>query len=462
MSHFNPNNVSRRLFLQRASALTAATGSGFAATLATMGAAAAQDATDHKALVCVFLYGGNDQSNMIVPSSNAEYGAYLSARPLISQTQSMLLPISPNGYTGPSLGLAPELTGLKSMFDSGRAAIMANVGPLNRPTTITDYRTGRADLPTQLFSHSDMQGAWQTGVPDTGSATGWLGRVADVTNSGFNGGSNLSMSFSVAGNNTMQAGARVIQYQLTSNGTVPINALGGFNDSQLAGSNLRAQMTETRPHMFERQLNAIAKRSIDTDSMVRAALAAAPALTTVFPTGNRLASQLKMVARMISARGAFSQRRQVFFVSAGGYDFHDNLKEDQAKRMLALDGALTAFNAAMNELRIANQVTTFTASDFGRALQSNGRGSDHGWGAHHFVMGGAVQGKRVFGAWPTVALRSNDDVGQGRLLPSTSVDKYAEPLARWFGVPESDITTVLPNLRRFPTAQLGFLTPPVV
>jgi uncharacterized protein (DUF1501 family) len=454
--HSNINPAARRAFLKRSAHLAALTGGTFAGTLASMGEVAAQTATDYKALVCVFLYGGNDQSNTIVPISNTEYAAYQSARPDIALAQSRLLPINPQNYTGPALGLAPEMTGLRDLFEAGKASIIANVGPLNRPTTISDYRNNRADLPTQLFSHSDQQGAWQTAVPDASSPTGWLGRIADATY-GANTGAALSMTLSVSGNNTMQAGSRVIQYQLTPNGSVPIYSIDALQGSQSAGAAMRAQLTETRTHMFERQLTGINKRAIEADALVRTSLAAQPALATTFPANNRLASQLRMVARMIGARNAFSHKRQIFFVSIGGFDFHDNINVDQANRLKDVSDAMLAFNTALEELRVASDVTTFTASDFGRALQGNGRGSDHGWGSHHFVMGGAVQGKRVFGAWPTVALRGPEDVGQGRLLPTTAVDEYASTLATWFGVGTNDLGTVLPYASRFPNSNMAFM-----
>ena len=218
-------------------------------------------------------------------------------------------------------------------------------------------------------------------------------------------------------------------------------------------------MGEPRSHMLEQAYTTIGARSIATGQRAKEALASVPALSTVFPA-NGLAAQLRMVAQLIAARSGLGHRRQIFFVAQGGYDFHDNLLDNQALRLGELASAMAAFHEATVELGVASNVTTFTASDFGRGLQSNGRGSDHGWGGHHFVMGGAVNGNRLYGQWPTVALGGPEDIGQGRLLPTTPVDRYAATLARWFGASASDLTTVLPNLSRFVTAAnapMGFL-----
>jgi uncharacterized protein (DUF1501 family) len=453
--------LARRDFLRRAALTTAYAGTPFAATLATFGEVAAQTATDFKALVCIFQFGGNDQSNTVIPYENAAYAGYQAARPAIALPQATLLQLNLAGYGGPQLGLNPAFATLKPLVDAGQCALMANVGTLAYPTTLAQYKAKSVQTPLGLFSHSDQQASWQSGLPTKGSATGWLGRVGDLTASAYNPGASVSMCMSLGGNNLIQAGNSVVQYQVTSWGPVVIDTMDPthwrYNAEMAAAMN--TLMTQPRANMLEQAYNTVGTRAISTGQIAKAALAAAPAVNTVFPAGS-LAGQLRMVARMIAARNGLGHKRQIYFVSQGGYDFHDTLVESQALRLKELSDAMAAFYAATVELGVANSVTTFTASDFGRGLQSNGRGSDHGWGAHHFVMGGAVKGNKLYGQWPTVALGGPEDLGQGRLLPSTSVDRYAATLATWFGVPAANLPTVLPNVTRFATAAnagLGFL-----
>jgi uncharacterized protein (DUF1501 family) len=453
--------LARRAFLRRAALTTAYAGTPFAATLATMGDVAAQTATDYKALVCIFMFGGNDQSNTIVPIENGAYGSYQSARPAIALPQASLLPLSLSGHTGPQLGLNPAFATLKPLVDAGQCALMANVGTLAYPTTLAQYKNKSVQTPLGLFSHSDQQASWQSGLPTKGSATGWLGRVADLTSSTYNPGASVSMCMSLGGNNLLQAGSSVVQYQVTTSGPVVIDTMDPthwrYNADMAAAMN--TLLTQSRANMLEQAYTTVGTRAIATGRIAKSALAAAPAIATAFPAGG-LAAQLRMVARLIAARNGLGHKRQVYFVSQGGYDFHDDLLDNQGLRLAELSNAMTAFYAATVELGVANSVTTFTASDFGRGLQSNGRGSDHGWGAHHLVMGGAVKGNKLYGQWPTVALGGPEDLGQGRLVPTTPVDRYAATLASWFGVSVANLPTVLPNLTRFATAAnagLGFL-----
>lgn len=449
--------IGRREFLRRSSVLALAGASPFALNLLAAGAASAQATTDYKALVCVFLAGGNDQSNTLVPLDTAAYSAYQQARPTLALPASSLLSITPSNVPGLNLGLHPSLSALRPLFAQGRMAIMANVGPLNVPTTLAQWNRGRPTVavPYQLFSHSDQQTGWQTGLPDRPSQSGWLGRVSDLMERAFNPTSAVSMSMSVGGNNTMQAGERSIQYQLNAQGAVRVGALGGLYGSTTNAAALRRLLTSGATDLFGRQLNAVTTRAIENEVFVSSALAATTMGTTFPDTG--LGRQLRMVARMIAARDRLGHRRQIFFVQQGGYDFHDNLVTDHALRLRELGDALAAFHTATVDLNVASSVTAFTASEFGRALQHNGRGSDHGWGGHQFVLGGAVSGGRVYGRFPTVALGGPEDAGQGRLLPTTAVDEFAATLVRWFGVPASDLATVIPNVGRFASSNLGFL-----
>ena len=453
-------HAGRRQFLNRAAALSAAAGTPFLGNLLAVGGAAAQSvqpAGDYRALVCVFLAGGNDQSNTVVPVSASAYAAYQAARPSLALPPSQLLPISPLAHNGPALAFNGALSALKPLFDQQRVALVANVGTLVAPLTLAQWNNGvpTQPVPYQLFSHADQQGAWQTGLPDRPSSTGWLGRVGDLLAPSFNAGSGLSVAMSLAGNNMMVAGDSTVQYQLTTDGAVRVWALNDLYGSAAGGTALRRLMSDPRAHLFESELTRVSARAINTEGLVSAALAGVN-LASPFPATG-LGAQLAMVARMVGARGALAQRRQIFFVQAGGYDFHDDLLADQGARLRELGDAMAAFYRATAALGVAGNVTTFTASDFGRALQHNGRGSDHGWGSHHFVLGGAVLGRRAYGQFPTVALGGPEDAGQGRLIPGVAVDEYTATLARWFGVPDSLLSTVLPNIGRFARRNLGFM-----
>jgi uncharacterized protein (DUF1501 family) len=452
-------SIARRDFLRQATRLSALAGTPFAMNLLAAGAASAQSAGEHKALVCIFLAGGNDQSNTVVPRSGAGYNTYQQARPSLALPAANLLAIDPSGYSGNPLGLHPSLSAIQPLFNQQRVALMANVGTLAAPITRAQWNAGRSTVavPTQLFSHSDQQGAWQTGLPDRSSQTGWQGRMGDLLASTYNPGSGVSIAMSVAGNNVMQAGNSTVQYQITPNGAVRVAALNGLYGTAAGATAVRQLMSESRTHLLENELNRISNRAIATEAVVANATNGVSAGATFPATG--LGRQLQMVARMIAARGALGQRRQMFFVQQGGYDFHDNLLTDQGNRLRELGDAMAAFYQATSALGVANQVTTFTASDFGRGLQHNGRGSDHGWGGHHFVMGGAVVGNRVYGEFPTVALNGAEDAGQGRLIPSTSVDEYVATMARWFGVSLSNLPLVVPNIARFASRDLGFMGP---
>lgn len=449
------NKHNRRNFLQRAGAFGVLASTPLALDLGAIGSAAAQTSGDYRALVCVFLNGGNDQSNTIVPVSDAEYAKYQTARPTLALAKSSLLPISPTGFSGPRLGLHPALASIKPLIDQGRCGILANVGMLSQPTSKAQWNGGipAVQVPIALESHSDQANQWQTGVPNAASTTGWLGRTADLLKGSFNSGQ-LSMCISTAGNNQLQAGSSTIPYAVTTAGAVPVAALAA--NSGFPAAALRKLMTEQRSHLLEQQMNQTAVRSLDAERIVTAALAGVNVATAFPATG--LGAQLKMVARMIAARTALGQRRQVFYVSLGGFDFHSDLLSAQNNLLKTVSDGLAAFYQATVELGVANNVTTFTASEFGRALQPNGDGSDHGWGGHHFVLGGQVRGNRVFGTWPTVALGAPEDARRGILIPTTSVDEYATTLATWLGVAAADLPKIMPNIGRFARPNLGFFS----
>ncbi len=460
------NNESRRAFLKRASALSVAgIAAPWALNLAAMAEAAAATASDYKALVCVFLYGGNDYANTVVPYDGASYAAYQQMRPSFAYGHAALSPTVLNPVGAPldsagmahSYALAPELAPLLPLFDAGQLGVILNVGTLVQPTTKLQYTSKSVKLPPKLFSHNDQQSVWQSSSPE-GATSGWGGRIGDLFESG-NGNATFTC-VNVSGNAVFMSGRSAVQYQVSTGGSVPLAGLKTplFGSSACSDA-LRTLVSQPRSHLLENEYSRVTKRSIDADVVLTGALAAAPALATAFPAGNGLADQLKMVARMIAAGPALGAKRQVFFVSMGGFDNHDAMLTAHPGLLSGVAGALAAFQKATAELGLADKVTTFTASDFGRTMSGNNDGSDHGWGSMHFVMGGAVKGQRFYGTAPVVANGGPDDVGQGRLLPTTSVDQLAATLGKWMGVSDSDLLGMLPSLVNYNASarNLGFV-----
>lgn len=459
-------NASRRAFLQRASALSVAgIATPWAVNLAAMSEAAAATASDYKAMVCVFLYGGNDYGNTLIPYDTSGYNAYYQLRPTLGYSRDAVTATALTALSDPAdsagfrhqYALAPNLAPLVPLFQSGKMGVVLNVGTLVQPTSKLQYTNKSVPLPPKLFSHNDQQSVWQSSSPE-GARTGWGGRIGDLFQAG-----NTHSTFTcvnVSGNAVYLSGNTAVQYQVSTNGSVPFSGLQAplFGSSACSAA-LQALVTQSRTHLFENEYNRISQRAIDANAVLSGALAAAPALQTAFPAKNGLADQLKLVARMISVAGTLGAKRQVFFVSIGGFDTHDGLLTVHPNLMKTLGDALSSFYQATVELGVANQVTTFTASDFGRTLSGNNDGSDHGWGSMHFVLGGAVNGQRYFGTPPVIASNGPDDVGQGRLLPTTSVDQYAATLGKWFGVSDSDLLMLLPNLVNYNASSrnLGFV-----
>ncbi len=443
--------LARRAFLRRGAALSAAgVAAPWALSLAAMGeAAAAGPVSDYKALVCVFLYGANDHANTVVPYDATNHAAYTQIRPTLATPRDQLLPLPPAVAlpSGVELAFAPQLTGLKSLFDAGQLGVVLNVGPLVVPTTLAQYNAKSVPLPPKLFSHNDQQSVWQSSLAE-GATSGWGGRMGDLFLS-----SNATSTFTcmnVSGNAVFMSGQQAVQYQVSSTGAVKLQATASpaFGSAEVSQA-LLALTQGASSRWLEAEHARIMARAVQAESTLSSGLAAAPPLTTPFNTANSLAGQLQMVARIISARQSLGVRRQVFMVSLGGFDLHDNLLTQHPGLLASVSEAISSFQAAMVALGVSQQVTTFTASDFGRTLTSNGDGSDHGWGSHHMVVGGAVSGRRFFGVNPVVAVNGPDDVGQGRLLPTTSVDQLGAALATWFGVPRSELPLVFPNIGNF-------------
>jgi uncharacterized protein (DUF1501 family) len=459
------NLWTRRVVLQRAMQLSGlGVATPLAINLAAIGEAAAFESSGYKALVCVFMYGGNDYANTVVPYDTANYALYHQIRAgapgenedgialaRADLAATALTPLDGAVLTdGLQYALAPQLGGLKSLFDAGRLAIQLNVGPLIQPTTLAQYRSSNKvanPLPPKLFSHNDQQSVWQSDGSE-GSTNGWGGRLGDIALSSNPSNAQLTC-ISASSNAVFVSGQDAMQYQISGNGAIRINALSGALRNAV-----NAIVTRSSAHVLEDECAAVTRRSIELEGTVNAALGGVT-LTTPFPN-NPLARQMRVVARLIAANTTLGVKRQVFFVSLGGFDNHNSLMTAHPALMTRLDGAMSAFYAATAELGVADKVTTFTASDFGRTLSSNSDGSDHGWGSHHFVMGGAVNGGRFYGTAPHVSTETDDQVGQGRLLPTTAVDQFGATLAQWFGCTASELPGILPNIGNFSNTSLGF------
>lgn len=471
MHLLTPELHSRRAFLRRSAQLgLAGTALPLALNLAAMGEAAAFTATDYKALVCIFLYGGNDYANTVVTYDDASYNRYSAIRGGgagqtaggIALAKAALTPTLLNPTQAlpdnRQYALHPAMGGLAQLFNNGKAAVQLNVGPLVVPLTRAQYNSADRKaypLPPKLFSHNDQQSVWQSSSPE-GSTVGWGGNLGDLALS--SNGNSLFTCISVTGNAVYLSGDAALQYQVSTGGAIAINGVKNNVYGQSAVRNALATLVQQpSSHTLEDEYTRVTRRAIAAESSVTSGLAGV-SLATAFPAGNPLADQLKMVARLIGARQTLGAKRQVFMVSLGGFDLHDNLIAQQPVLMQRLSEAMTSFYTATVELGLADRVTAFTASDFGRTLTSNGDGSDHGWGGHHLVVGGAVKGQAFYGSAPPVSVTNTaapEDqwhVGQGRLLPTTSVDQYAATLARWFGVGPGEMAGILPNLGHFGAA----------
>lgn len=469
------SELSRRAFMRRSGQLAAmGAASSYAMGLAGIGEAAAfSNSGGYKALVCVFLYGGNDHANTLIPYDLPNYTRYSEIRggggstagggialPRASLANSVLQ--TPQGQTltdDIEYALAPTMPQMKALYDQGNMAPLLNVGPLEAPTTLAQYQSRSVPIPAKLFSHNDQQSTWQSSAPE-GAPSGWGGRMADLaqsanTNSMFTG-------INVSGNAIFLSGQNAVPYQVSPGGATLFRPLArtrlfGSRDTPAA---LETILRSGSGNVLAADHALINDRSIQYGQFVNDALSNS-SLTTDFGSGNRLADQLRAVAQLIAARNQLGVTRQVFLVSTGGFDNHDGLIGRHEGLLAGVDAAMAAFYNATAELGVADQVTTFTASDFGRTFTSNGDGSDHGWGSHHMIMGGAVNGGRFYGTAPSVSVDTPDQVGRGRLLPSTSVDEYSATLARWFGVSGSELPSVSPNIGRFASSDLGFMQAPV-
>ena len=448
----------RRRFLVGASRIAL----GSAAAMATMGQlqmvqAATRPVDKYRALVCVYLFGGNDSFNMLVPRTTSAYNTYQAARPALAIPRNDLLAISPSaGGGGIDWGLHPSMPELRSLFESGRAALLGNVGPLVVPTSKSDYQGRRVPLPPELFSHVDQQAYSMSMGSETAAKAGWGGRIADRLHAaGFGSTMGLPIGLTMSGANAWLAGAQTGMYTLGSSGPTRLDSSlrAPSDDRRRARASAFEQLlgaAQRDTSAFVREHGRMNRRAIDFSESVYNAINNVAPPATVFPTG-RFGDTLRTVARTIAARGALGQRRQIFFVGLGGWDTHDGQPTSHPNLLAQVSQGLSAFYNATVELGVASDVTTFTMTDFGRTLNNNGDGTDHGWGGHSWLVGGDVVGRRIFGTMPEYALGASQDVGRGRMIPTTPVEQLGSTLSRWFGLGLSDVGEIFPNLRNFGT-----------
>ncbi len=487
MKDKNVSVLSRRGFIRQAACAALGTGalSSAIGDLRFINSAVAQSAiNDYKALVCIFLSGGNDSNNLIIPTIPAEHADYAAIRSdilalPISGAPNVAIPLSPLNSDGHDYGLHPACPELATLFGEDKLAVLFNTGTLVYPMTRAEYRARTLERPPQLFSHSDQVTQWQTSIPDRPPLTGWGGRCADLL-AAVQPGAPISLSVTLAGANTFEVGNIVSQYSVTTSGAINLSSVTGSRLQSL--TNILAL---PYPNLQVQAYADLSEHAIQTGGLLNAAIAdtsAANYWNNPFPTavtsptgGNpfnsSLARQLQMVSRLIEAgsrsagSGGFGMKRQIFFCQVGGYDTHSGQTPgsgqttvgSHANLLAELSQGMFAFQRAMEQLGLSNNVTSFTASDFGRTFPGNGAGSDHGWGGHHMIMGGSVNGRRTYGRFPTLAVNGPDDTSTGRWIPTTAIDQYFATLATWFGVDNGNLSAVFPNLNRFASSNLGFV-----
>jgi uncharacterized protein (DUF1501 family) len=465
---------SRRAFMRSMLSLVGSSAVPFTLNLAAMGEAAAQSSSDYKALICLYMAGGNDGFNTVLPIDTDFWAQYESLRtngaesialPKVG-TPTGVLPILPINSQGRKFALHPAMGEVQSLFNNGKAAIIANVGTLTHPISIDQYRNNE-NVPGKLFSHNDQQSFWQSDGLE-GTSVGWGGRLGDVFEASY--GASTFTCISASGNAVFLSGNQARQYQVSTSGTPPITNLNNSLFGVPAASNsLKAIVTAqtANGNIFQNEYAKVVERAIQAQQALSGAMlpsgdSGIPAPqpytnpNTKVAATNPLALQLQTVARIIGGRDKLSIKRQVFYVSLGGFDTHDGQKANQADLLAKISHAVGYFYGVLGT-DMSNQVTLFTASDFGRTFLSNGDGTDHGWGSHHFVFGGAVNGQKIYGDFPKTAIDPELDVGSGALLPTTSVDQYGATLADWLGVTATQMPGVFPNIINFSEQNLGFM-----
>lgn len=446
--------INRRSFVRQASC-AALGGTTFLSTLLNLKALNAASifnssvafGDDYKALICLFKSGGNDSFNMLIPTSTSEFADYNVSRSNLAINNSLNLNV--NNTPGRSFGIHPSLPGLHKMFNDGEMSFISNIGTLVEPINREEFWNESKKVPLGLYSHADQAKHWQTSVPHERVSTGWGGKIADLLQSS-NDNQKISMSMSLSGSNLFQTGNQTIEYALNPyEGSIGIHE---DNDDWILNT-VRRQALDNMvdaqyQDIFKQTYKEVIKISREGNQEFQEALSNPPSFNTPF-TDNYLSQSFHMVAKVIAAREELGMRRQVFFIDYGGWDHHDEVLDSQVEMFGEVDGALSQFNNAMKQLGLSDCVTTFTISEFARTLTSNGNGTDHGWGGNVMAMGGAVNGSSIFGEYPSLALNNPLDIGSGVFIPTTSPDEYFAELAMWFGVPNTDLNLLFPNLTNF-------------
>jgi uncharacterized protein (DUF1501 family) len=445
-------SVNRRTFIKSASLAAA----GSVAGLRPFGAlnALAQSASGYKALVCVFLYGGNDANNTLIQFDTNGYANYSSIRGPLALPQNQLLQLS----AAPNFALNPNLPDIQALFNSNAAAIVTNVGTLIEPTNRTQYLAGQT-VPSNLFSHPDQQLEWQNAAQSGATQTGWAGRIADTLNVTYNANASIPMITSVAGDTLFCNGASSTPVSVSPGNLSAGQCSEGTTECAARQATAQALVGFSSGLTLVQADNSITTNAYAYAKTLSDAVQSITPLKTVFPANNGLAAQLQQIAQIIQVRSALGVNRQIFFAGIGNFDTHSDQLPLQGALLAAISPALAAFYRATQELGVQNSVTTFTMSDFSRTFQPNSNtGSDHAWGSHHIVLGGAVKGGQMYGTFPTLALGGPDDSGSnGRWVPSTASIQYASTLAQWFGVSAAQLPAIFPNIGSFPNANLGFV-----
>ena len=461
------HKLSRRRFLGEASCAAVGSTALFSTLLnLRMASTAAAQSTsassgDFKALVCVFFAGGIDSYNVLAPRSGLRYDQYRAIRGDIALNATQdenneLLAIQNQDGSWPGFGIHHGMPEIRDLYNEDKLAWVCNVGTLVEPTTVAQIESRSARLPLGLFSHSDQQQQWQTSVLREASSLGWGGKTADLLQS-LNDNDRLSMNISLGGSNIWQTGNQSFSYSIGPNGSTGRTRYDGFSGlNRGLTAAVDSQLDLEYKNLFEDTFARESKRSIDSHLEFSEAIGTQIPFTTTFPSSS-MGERLRMVARAIAARNELGMRRMTFFIQLGGWDHHDEVLDNMDAMVPQVSQAVGAFNAAMEELGMSESVTLFSASDFARTLTSNGRGSDHAWGGNQFVCGGAVNGGWMYGTYPELYAGAAQDLGRGRMVPTTSVDEYFAELALWFGVSPQDLPTVLPNINNFP-GSLGFLS----
>ena len=472
------SNVTRRELMKRASLLAAAgAASPFAMNLLSLNGAKAAEVGGYRALVCVFLFGGMDCHDVLIPYDQTNYNQHAQARQALfsqyaaapggsSRARDRLLPLAASNAAalgGREFALPEALAPVRDLFNAGAASVVANVGPLIEPMNRDQYRNRTREAPARLFSHNDQQSTWMAAAPE-GARYGWGGRIGDMALASNANSRTAFTAISASGTAVFLTGETVFPFQVSSQGPVQISAVTNSTvyRSSIAPALIAEQIQDSanlRSNLFERDIATTYRSAIANNRDLTAALAAQAPFATPYPANNGLASQLNVVARIIAARSVLGVGRQIFFVSTGGYDTHSNQAPALAGLHATLAGALRAFYDTTVELGVEDLVTTFTASDFGRTLTVNGDGTDHGWGAHHFVIGGALNGARILGDPPPPATNHAQDTGGGRLIPVVSVEQYAGAMARWFGLTDGEIRDAMPGAGNFDLNALDMFAP---